>query len=419
MVAIAVIIRLGYYYHKKHNEGEDITQASDELYYLGLLFTLVSLSCALISLFILDPSANNLEQRTNDLIGSFGIALGSTIAGILARILLQRMHALPSSFVEPPSGGSGASDGQDAPHELLKLRQNLREASDAFSHFTRMTLNQAEQTAAHSEHLIKEFNARMSRDIKNSLEQTGESWRNIAQEINSQSQQALEPLKDLIQQVFERTENNLQKLDGRAETTARNIEALLDANVDALKKLPEAADAAASSLKSLVSNLDVAEQQAGRLGNAATNAASRITDGSFRIASAFEKSEDGANKLQGAIQNMKKEVQEAGEKMLEHMVSLNHSLTSVSANLKTAEQHTGKIGQNVQMVIAELDKQTSQIVTAYEAINQDVQSRAELQRKIGELQTSIEALTDYAKKLIESLDGWKSRLAWFRLSRKN
>ena len=421
VVAITVISGLGYYYHKNHNAGvlKDITQASDELYYLGLLFTLVSLSCALFSLFIIEPDTADLERRTNDLIGSFGIALGSTIVGILARILLQRMHALPSSVVGPPLGEPDIFDVSGAANELLKLRQNMREASDAFTHFKRTTLNQAEQTAAHSEHLIREFNARMRRDIENSLAETAESWRNSTQDISAQSQRALESLKALIQPVFDRTENNLQKLDSRVETTARNIEALLDANVDALKKLPEPVDAASRSLKSLASNLEVAEQQTGRLGSAATNAASRITDGSFRIASAFEKSGEGVDQLQSVIQNMGKEVEGAGTKMLEQMVALNHSLTVVSANLNTAGQHTGQIGENFDKVITELDEQTSQIIAAYEAINQGVQYQAELHRNISGLRASIEALTDYVRGLIESLNRRKSRFTWFRRFRKN
>lgn len=60
----------------------------DNCYYMGLLFTLVSLIYSLIALFLFNVGGYDVAERTNNLIGSFGIALFSTFAGILFRILL-------------------------------------------------------------------------------------------------------------------------------------------------------------------------------------------------------------------------------------------------------------------------------------------------------------------------------------------
>lgn len=57
----------------------------DNCYYLGFLFTLVSLSSALYSF-----SHKGLDAQ--DLVADFGVALGSTIAGIFVRVVIQQMR---------------------------------------------------------------------------------------------------------------------------------------------------------------------------------------------------------------------------------------------------------------------------------------------------------------------------------------
>ena len=60
----------------------------DNVYYLGLLFTLLSLVYSLVTLFLFNSDVTDRAGQTYNLIGSFGIALISTIFGILFRILL-------------------------------------------------------------------------------------------------------------------------------------------------------------------------------------------------------------------------------------------------------------------------------------------------------------------------------------------
>ena len=62
----------------------------DNSYYLGFLFTLISLSNALY-LF-----TDSLDQ--NQIVSDFGIALASTIAGILLRIIFNQMKLEPDQI---------------------------------------------------------------------------------------------------------------------------------------------------------------------------------------------------------------------------------------------------------------------------------------------------------------------------------
>ena len=61
-------------------------QVGDNAYYMGFLFTLASLSHALFAF-------NNLSgNEINQIVGNFGVALWSTIAGIASRVYIAQLR---------------------------------------------------------------------------------------------------------------------------------------------------------------------------------------------------------------------------------------------------------------------------------------------------------------------------------------
>jgi hypothetical protein len=76
-----------------------LDQAGDNAYYLGLLFTLMSMAVALYDFgaIALDrPGASSGRSGAETIIGNFGIALASTIAGIFIRVVLHQMRVDPA-----------------------------------------------------------------------------------------------------------------------------------------------------------------------------------------------------------------------------------------------------------------------------------------------------------------------------------
>ena len=103
LYAVGVLGSYGaYIWVTKDRSGVSIDRASDNIYYLGLLFTLTSLAYSLIKLTALSaPSTSDIGemglqgQRILSLLPDFGLALFSTIFGIFGRILLQQMRSDP------------------------------------------------------------------------------------------------------------------------------------------------------------------------------------------------------------------------------------------------------------------------------------------------------------------------------------
>lgn len=73
--------------------GQDPLRAGDNLYYLGLLYTLVSLA---VSLFEFTPTDEDIETVT-PIITNFGIAIFSTIFGIAGRVVFHQKQKTDSS----------------------------------------------------------------------------------------------------------------------------------------------------------------------------------------------------------------------------------------------------------------------------------------------------------------------------------
>ena len=74
------------------SDRQDPHRAGDNLYYLGLLYTLVSLA---VSLFEFTPTDENIESVT-PIITNFGIAIFSTIFGIAGRVVFHQKQKTDS-----------------------------------------------------------------------------------------------------------------------------------------------------------------------------------------------------------------------------------------------------------------------------------------------------------------------------------
>ena len=88
--ALGIVI-MGLY--RRQQEGvrpeREHPRLGDEVYYLGLLYTLTSLCAALVSLFLLFGGEQSLEERTDEMIGSFQDRTSHNHAGIVMRMTLQ------------------------------------------------------------------------------------------------------------------------------------------------------------------------------------------------------------------------------------------------------------------------------------------------------------------------------------------
>jgi hypothetical protein len=90
---LGVMVAYAWFAAKAQRFRVRLDQAGDNAYYLGLLFTLTSMAFALYEF----GRATDLEQSgVEQIIGNFGIALASTVAGIFLRVFLHQMRVDPA-----------------------------------------------------------------------------------------------------------------------------------------------------------------------------------------------------------------------------------------------------------------------------------------------------------------------------------
>lgn len=125
-----------------------LDQAGDNAYYLGLLFTLASMAVALydFSTSQLDASAGMAaESDAKRIIGNFGIALGTTIAGIFLRVVLHQMRVDPADV-----------EGMTR-IELAEAAKRVKASLDAVStDMTRLLDEMRQRTGDQLGHLVEE-----------------------------------------------------------------------------------------------------------------------------------------------------------------------------------------------------------------------------------------------------------------------
>lgn len=309
-IAVGVVAWLGFYYHK--DEGRDRGSAGDDLYYLGLLFTLCSMSHTLIELVV---DAEEAQARFQQLIGSFGIALVSTIAGILGRILLQAGAApvaqsegeqRPAQEAAAAERSTAASEeiaqaGEDTAQTMLALRRDLREASAAFVHFTRVTLAHGESVKAHTERVVEDFNRSIDGVAAQGVNSTTNAWTQAAASMAAATERLLGRIDEHTANAAQRTEATWDQLAAASSATAEAARARLDEDAEQMATLLGHMAATGQALASLDAQLASTRNSVAGLGNEATEAATRIGDQTAATGRAHSALANGAARVQETI----------------------------------------------------------------------------------------------------------------------
>ena len=236
MIGVAIMVL--YTAHQKRARPEnEHPRLGDEVYYLGLLYTLTSLCAALVTLFLLDEWSRifggevklTLEQRTDEMIGSFGIALLTTIAGIVIRMTLQgREPESLATIVRIPHTGarierdSGARSVEiegtivDLERYAYELRRQLQNATNAFTSHTNQAILQAKTVHAHMDEMMRAFHDGLEEKARSELARMESIYTTMA----GKAEEALKRTES--QQA--RVQSALEKLEAQVRSMDESIE---------------------------------------------------------------------------------------------------------------------------------------------------------------------------------------------------
>ena len=447
VAAVAIVSWLGFHYYTT-GKVKQRSHAGDDLYYLGLLLTLVSLIYALVSLFIL-PDVGDVQARVDALIGNFGIALFSTVAGILGRILLQDSSG--EGFETTVPGGEDGPNEKVRQHEqvtllteelresaanMSQLRQDLREAADAFAHFTRVTLSHGHHIKSHTQQLLEDFNQHMATVAERGLDDAAAAWRGVGEAMRTDTETLLHRIEEAISGAAERTEEAWRGLAERTESASVEARSRLDADAEEMGRMLQRLGTANGSLEALANALGGAQSHVSTLAETASNAAASLKANATETLAAQRVLAEGAKASQvAAMQSFEvataaltdavdKQVAEqslawqravdefdaAGQAHREQgeqaMAATQRAVDVLIASLETARQDISTLGRAASGAAAAAESRTAEILATLSTLSEGAKEQQE-----ASLRAWHEAASNFSKDarehLAREMDAWR------------
>ena len=397
LAAVAMMVFYGWQACQKPGRGEEISRAGDDLYYLGLLFTLVSLIYTLIALFILG-GAGDTAAHTHELIGSFGIALFSTVAGILGRVILHSMREQPDNGRDynrpdpspdpPPTSANG--DVTTIPFDELdrlarRLRAEMRGAADAFSHYNRMTMLQAENTKRHAERMANQFAEKLRDDTAAAVANTEETYRKWAGRLDLTT--------DDLERRFGKTVGDLAALVERLGSVADSFTGA----AAGAERTQGAVEALGRSVAAVTEDLN---RKVGDIVIALETLAIKIKEQQEASDRDFERTRANTEQTQSGLeatgQNLKAAA-EALDRLTDHVVRDSEGLArSAGEQRDSIDQYSARVaafGKQMDDVLAEWTRRAEQMSATLGDTDEAAGAYRTLIEQMGRLSESLATLT--------------------------
>ncbi len=350
------------------NESAVYDIIGDNCYYLGFIFTLSSLAVTLSLLRVNDASD---ELPIQNVISGFGIALSSTIVGIVLRILMLRMT--------PDIAQMDSEARRELDRAVHNFRTHLRMSVDELKRYSVET----------AQVLAEQRNAAL-----NAVTEGAEEHRLALQSSTA----ALSGLSETMDKQFSEHRAVLRKaLDGIAETLSdrdraaqRDFRAHLSASVDELKHY------------SVETAQVLAEQR-----NASLNA---VTEGAEEHRLALQSSTAA---LFGLSETMDKELGEA-KLLVESVGKLNQENrnlgTAFASLIEQLEKIDGGIAQKLDPAVAKVSEGAAAIAATLHQSSEKLQAAASQFESAAKRTTAADTQTGIAS-AVEQLEAANKTLS--------
>lgn len=280
-------------------------QLGDNCYYLGFLYTLVSLSWALW-VFSIHPDD---KLQIPEIVGNFGLALATTIAGILLRVVInqQRRDVVETEQEARRLLSEAVTDMRIQLNDAsITMQAFQKEAKQAIDDALREQVKTANQALEESVAKVGDASKGVLERIDKAFEEFLDHSRKL-NEISSGTVTAIQKLLERVEHIEAPADLLTRRLEPALAAAARAGELLrqrIAVDEDALKQasarsgqIQQALDGAASSLQAISSSFKGSVEEVRRAGEAA----SRIVEDLGRISSVSAASVERQERLSQAL----------------------------------------------------------------------------------------------------------------------
>ena len=401
VAAAGVVLALTIYY--VFNEENAPEEEGDNVYYLGLLFTLISLMLTLVNLFGLDAEVVPNAERISDLLKNFGIALTSTVAGISGRIVVQNWQRTGSMgrseffgdtevrALPPADASSRDLDGFNR-HLLGRIARDLTQGANALARFHRIVRSHASDSEDylrnHSESLKRESAA-----FRDTLQRNAETF---AEELKAQADNTLESVGSSLSAAAQQAEVLLGQLQSVhssylaevRETTRSFHEDIQSANSQSLDALRHNFESAAEHAEAFPDRLQSAHSSyLEEVRETTRSFHDDLRSASGQSLDVLRQNFEAAAKQSVTLAQNASVVHQEIREAFDHLGSGLEHAGNASSALSNSAQEAAKS-------TAVLELEAEKLRAAFEAVCAGAKSMAGMFEAVGELDARIRATHD-------------------------
>ena len=285
-VIFAVLVIVSYTIYialTKNRAGISVDRASDNAYYLGLIFTLFSLSLALIKLAS-DGEDPGRQIDVLALLSDFGIALFSTIAGIICRIILQQLRNDPMDVENEAREELGV-----AVRQLKSSISTVTGSLNTLSEATRLSLTE------------------LNTKVATVLEQTADD-----------NAKTIKKVSDNLTRLGEESEGQVSKISNFSSKVLEEISSVLGALTKEMEKISESPKAFQKSLEDLSENFRVITENSETSSEKQVELAAALQDMAYKLKRIFSEKDfkdigSFAKETTEKLQGLNNEIEQSGD----------------------------------------------------------------------------------------------------------
>lgn len=339
-------------------------QAGDNCYYLGLIYTLISLSHAI---FTFDPA-----DMATTIVQGFGIALLTTIFGLMLRVFFNQSRVDLQETED--------TTRLELTEAAARLKTQLSQIANNFSDFglgLQQSLEELRQSATHS--------------ISSAADESVKAIRELAQTTGEGLQSQTKSLQERVAELTKATSKTVTALDQHAvslgELTVQQVGA-----AESLRLIETAVSAAADGGEKMRAQIESAAASQAII----TTAASNFSDTVSRLQSSVGESVTTLSSLQSNFQERLKELERAPQ-------------STTDAALKAIASAADRLKVVIDNLAAEHEGAGRSIETMSSGVVRSLQSHnAQMESELGKSRENVakvhSALVEMTMKLTDDLD---------------
>ena len=359
-VASVAAITVAAAWYQLGRERYDLDRAGDATYYLGLCYTLSALIYTLAHHF----GSGGGEREAADVVPAFGVALASTLAGVVARIWLQACAAQDEEEEEDFSAEPLTPErmrslyGDRLSLAAQAIARELRTTTIAFAQLNRAAFQQADQMVRRAE----EAGERMD----SAFRRTGDEVSRLAgtvEKLNTAVGRSAQGAVEAAHGVKRSVEAAGEAL-GAASGLSRSAKEVGDALAEGAKAAAAGAQSAercAAAAEQAIKRMEVLADVVEELGRSAGRSAAAVTEAAGR-------SERSARATDEALHAFSSQVHKASERM-EVLADMVAELgRSAGRSAAAAAEAAGRSEESARATNEALHAFSSQVRKANEAL---------------------------------------------------